>query len=70
MRRLILLCALSLTTASVESVALPPLFSSLKPGQAIPGAFRMITLPKIKSNRFELVDEGGKTVLQDRKSVV
>ena len=64
MRRIILLCFLSLTMASVESVALPPLFSSLKPGQAIPGAFRMITLPKIKSNRFELVDEDGKTVLQ------
>jgi hypothetical protein len=41
-----------------------PLFSSLSPGQALPAAFRIITLPKIAHNKFSLVGDDGKTVLQ------
>ena len=39
-------------------------FSALSPGQPLPKQFRPITLPKIASNRFSLVDDDGKTVLR------
>ena len=39
-------------------------FSALSPGQTLPKQFRPITLPKIASNRFSLVDDDGKTVLR------
>ena len=41
----------------------PPPFSSLPPGQALPKEFRIVTLPKIAKNNFSLVADEGKTVL-------
>ncbi len=46
------------------SAGLPPLFSSLKPGQDLPKEFRIIIVPKIARNKFSLVADEGKTVLR------
>lgn len=54
---------ISLLMSSAVGVELPPAFSTLKPGQAIASPFRLITLPKVNSNHFEFVEDGGKTVL-------
>ncbi len=62
MRYLALMICL-LLMASAGSAEAPPLFSSLKPGDAIEKPLRLITLSKINPNRFELVDDEGKTVL-------
>ena len=67
MKRFILpMCVLflSLRMVSAAGVADALLFSSLKPGDAIASPFRLITLPKIDPNRFELVEDEGKTVLR------
>ena len=39
-------------------------FSTMSPGQPLPKQFRVVTLPKIKSNQFSLVADDGKTVLR------
>ena len=39
-------------------------FSSLSAGQALPPRFRIVTIPKVAVNRFSLVADDGKTVLQ------
>ena len=39
-------------------------FSAMLPGQTLPKQFRVVTLPKIKSNQFSLVSDDGKTVLR------
>ena len=43
---------------------LPPLFSSLKPGQDLPKEFRIIIVPKLAQNKFSFVADDGKTVLR------
>ena len=58
---LFVLLPLSMLAWSVE---LPPLFSSLKPGQGLPKEFRIIIVPKIAQNKFSLVADEGKTVLR------
>ena len=55
------LCLLSILAWGAE---VPPLFSALKPGQAPPKEFRVITLPKIAHNKFSLVADEGRTVLR------
>ena len=62
MKNSILMMCLLLAT-SAGSAEAPPLFSSLKPGDTIASPLRLITLPKINPNRFELVEDEGKTVL-------
>ncbi len=44
-------------------VAVPPI-SSLKPGGALPAAFRFIPIPKVKHNAVSLIDDSGVTVLK------
>ena len=65
-----LLIALTCSTfvgADVESPATgtsPLAFSALAPGQALPKPFRVISIPKVKVNKFSLIDDEGKTVLR------
>jgi len=40
------------------------LFSARKPGEAISAPFRVISLPKVMPNQFELVSDDGRTVLK------
>ena len=61
--RLILFVMLPLSILA-WSAELPPLFSTLKPGQDLPKEFRIIILPKIAQNKFLLVADEGKTVLR------
>ena len=56
--------AAALMVANVGAQTTVPLFSSMKPGQALPAPMREITLPKIKPNRVSLVDDQGTTVLK------
>jgi hypothetical protein len=42
----------------------PMVFSALSPGPALPAPFRVVTVPKIKANRFSLVADEGQTVLR------
>jgi hypothetical protein len=42
----------------------PAVFSTLAPGQALPKSFRVIPIPKVKVNKFSLVDDEGSTVLR------
>lgn len=61
------LAASTITAADAPTPATtpPPIaFSALTPGQALPAQFRVITVPKVASNRFSLVAEDGKSVLQ------
>jgi hypothetical protein len=58
------LFAMFLLSAPAGSAAAPPPFSSLAPGQALPGDFHLITLPKIAHNKFSLVADDGTTVLR------
>jgi hypothetical protein len=58
---LLWLCLLPMFALGADA---PPLFSSLKPGQALPKELRIITLPKIAHNKFSLVADEGKTVLR------
>lgn len=55
----VLLCSIVAWSGEV-----PPPFSSLVPGQALPKEFRIVTLPKIAKNNFSLVANDGKTVLR------
>ncbi len=63
MKRLLVLLAL-LLVALTGLAQVVPLFSTLSPGQALPPAYRIVTLPKIAPNRFSLVGDEGKTVLR------
>ncbi|NMM21523.1 MAG: DUF3047 domain-containing protein [Rhodoferax sp.] len=56
--------ALLLFSILAWSGEVPPPFSSLPPGQALPKEFRIVTLPKIARNNFSLVADEGKTVLR------
>ena len=59
------LAASALLAISLTGLAqVVPLFSTLLPGQALPGTFRTITLPKIAANKFSLVSDEGTTVLR------
>lgn len=67
LRRWVLLLSLcALNSIGAEAPTPPPVFSSLKPGDAVAERFRLITLPRVKANVFSLVDDEGKTVLEVR----
>lgn len=52
-------------TPNINAADIPaPAFSALVPGQTLPVQFRVLTVPKIASNRFSLVADEGKSVLQ------
>lgn len=54
-----------LTAANISAADAPAaVFSALAPGQTLPVQFRVLTVPKIASNRFSLVADEGKSVLQ------
>ena len=64
---LVVLTSSPLTIADVANPlpATPTIaFSAMLPGQTLPQPFRVVTLPKIKSNQFSLVTDEGKTVLR------
>jgi hypothetical protein len=42
----------------------PPLFSTLKAGDALPAVMRFIAIPKVRHNSVALVDDAGTTVLK------
>ena len=39
-------------------------FSAMQPGAAVPAGWDLVTLPNITPTRFELVEDGGATVVQ------
>ena len=59
----LLLAPLLAASFAVADVPVPA-FSSLKAGDKLPPALRLITLPKIKPNVVSLVDDQGTTVLK------
>ena len=59
----LLLAPLLAATLATANTTVPS-FSSLKAGDKLPAALRLITLPKIKPNVVSLVDDQGTTVLK------
>lgn len=52
-------------TPNINAADLPATaFSALTPGQTLPVQFRVLTVPKVASNRFSLVADEDKSVLQ------
>ncbi len=69
MKKRLLFAVIGLASFGLQAdVAVPLLsnvvFSSLRPGQALPAAMHFIALPKIKHNVVSLVDDAGVTVLK------
>ena len=64
MRRFVLPMCFLLLALSAGSTEVPPLFSAMKPGDAIASPLRIIALPRVKPNQFDLVEDEGKTVLR------
>ena len=54
------LAATNMNAADAPTTA----FSALTPGQTMPVQFRVLTVPKVASNRFSVVVDEGKSVLQ------
>jgi Protein of unknown function (DUF3047) len=64
MKKMLILVTLVLVSIGVSADVSAPLFSALKPGQALPKPLHFIALPKIKHNTISLVDDAGTTVLK------
>ena len=57
--------AVFLATPNIKAADAPAaVFSALTPGQTLPVQFRVLTVPKVASNRFSLVADEDKSVLQ------
>ena len=57
--------AVFLATPNIHAADVPATaFSALVPEQTLPAQFRVLTVPKVASNRFSLVADEGKSVLQ------
>ena len=62
---IVIALAAFLVAANINAADAPAaMFSALAPGQKLPVQFRVLTVPKIASNRFSLVADDGKTVLE------
>ena len=56
--------AIVVADGAKPSAGTPAVFSALPPGPALPLPFRVVTIPRIKTNKFSLVADEGQTVLR------
>ncbi len=51
-------------TAAIAANEMSPLFSKQTPHASLPSQYRILKLPNVAQNQFELVDDHGTTVLK------